>query len=132
MVKQIKKMKAIKAAKQLPRATEFERPISFANDDPMIVGDLVSVARGAALILNAAQEHASKDDYEMIGLGLSAALRVAANKVDVKFFQCLGSIVSDGGEIPGITDEVLGYLLQEELAKIRERIHKRARLGEQG
>jgi hypothetical protein len=128
MAKEIKKMRTAKPATQNPQPPEFKRPISLETDNLFVVGDLVSVARGAGLVLNATQENVNDYCFGTIAMGLSQALLALADKVDVDFFQCLGSIAGDAGELSsGLADEKLGYLLQEELSKVRDRIQKRGR-----
>lgn len=128
MTKRINKTGTAKPAMQNPQPTEFKRPISFETDNLFVVGDLVSAARGAGLVLNAIQENVSEYSFGTVALGLSQALLALADKVDVDFFQCLGSIAGDAGQLSsGLADEKLGYLLQQELSKVRDRIQKRDR-----
>jgi len=103
-------------APAMDQPEEQPEPVGFAKDQGGLIGDLTTAARGAALLLLAAQEHLSEPEWCNLAAGLSTTLKAIADEVDVYHFRTAGDIASV--EFP----EHLAYVLEKELAKVRAKI----------
>jgi hypothetical protein len=80
------------------------------------VQDLVSIARGTALILNSISEpseHETLSEFAGVFAGLSFVLQRASQKVDAYFFRSVGELNAS------IKAEYLRHLIESELESAR-------------
>ncbi len=88
------------------------------SDEAGFIGDLVSAAQGAALLLAAAQTHVEGDDWDTVAGGVSVVLATVANQVDARRFQDLGISLQSAA----IDPQHRLYLLEKKAAELREKI----------
>jgi len=98
------------------RLTPDQRLEQFADDnDLQVVNDLLSIARGAGMILDALHDTFSeKSDLAIITAGLSDALFHAADRADLEIYQSAGELVRT------LKPEMKAALLRRELRKLKK------------
>ena len=93
------------------------------SDEAGFIGDLVSAAQGAALLLAAAQTHVEGDDWDTVAGGVSVVLATVANQVDARRFQDPGISLQSHA----IDPQHRLYLLEKQAAELREKIAAKQR-----
>ncbi len=93
------------------------------SDEAGFIGDLVSAAQGAALLLAAAQSHVEGNDWDTVAAGVSVVLATVANQMDARRFRDPGISLQSHA----IDPQHRLYLLEKQAAELREKIAAKQR-----